>query len=91
MDPTEVRKDWIMTNTIETFEDAVNVFLANADWLTDEDAPMVASLVIMAKQLDKRFSAATMAQFGLSYRFLAKRRPDNESTKDPLEALLNAE
>jgi len=78
-------------NSIETFEDAVNAFLADATWLDDADAPMVASLVIMAKKLDSRFSAATMAQFGLAYRFLAKRAPESEGIKDPLEALLDRE
>lgn len=77
---------------METFEEATHAFLIAAkEWLTDEDAPMTASLVIMAKQLDKRFSAATMAQYGLSYRYLAKRRPAGENVIDPLEALLNAE
>lgn len=76
---------------MDTFTEAVDTFLASADWLGDDDAPMVASLRIMAAQLDKRFSAATMAQFGLSYRFLAKKAPQGEDTKDPLEALLNNE
>ena len=76
---------------MDTFTEAVDTFLAAADYLTEEDAPMIASLKIMARQLDKRFSAATMAQFGLSYRFLAKKAPKEDGVKDPLEALLNAE
>ena len=77
---------------MDTFEEATNAFLIAAkDWLTDEDEPMATSLIIMARQLDRRFSAATMAQYGLSYRYLAKRRPEDTETKDPLEALLDRE
>lgn len=79
-------------DSIQTFEDAVNAFLVSADdWLSADDAPMVASLVIMARQLDKRFSAATMAQFGLSFRYLAKKAPQDNEVVDPLERLLNGE
>ena len=74
-----------------TFTEAVEKFLAEASWLSGADAPMVASLQIMAAQLDKRFSAATMAQFGLSFRYLAKKAPADEGTKDPLERLLDNE
>jgi len=75
----------------DTYTEAVEAFLKNADWLGDEEAPMVTSLIVMARQLDKRFSAATMAQFGLSYRFLAKKAPQGDDVRDPLEALLGYE
>ena len=81
----------IIPKGCDSFEESVQIFLNSAHWLTEEDEPMTTSLLIMARQLDKRFSAATMAQFGLSYRFLAKRRPTDERTTDPLELLLGAE
>ena len=77
---------------MNTFEEAVETFLiASKEWLQDVDAPAVVGLQIMARQLDKRFSAATAAQFNLAYRHLRKQAPDGEGDIDPLEALLNGE
>ena len=77
---------------METNEEALETFLiASKEWLKDEDAPAVMALRQMARQLDKRFSAATMAQYGLFLRALAKKAPTGEGDVDPLEALLNRE
>jgi len=74
---------------LDTFEEATHTFLIAAkEWLKDEDSPAVASLLIMARQLDKRFSAATVAQYNLTYRHLRKQAPDGSGDIDPLEALL---
>lgn len=75
----------------DTFTAATERFLEVADWLGDEDEPAVTSLKIMAAVMDKRFSAATMAQYGLVYRSLMKKRPDGTHEVDPLEALLERE
>lgn len=75
---------------MDTFVEATETFIeASKGWLTDEDAPAVASLRIMAKQLDKRFAAATAAQYNLAYRHLRKQAPDGAAAVDPLEALLD--
>lgn len=74
---------------METFTEAVDKFISSASWLTDEDAPMVAGLRIAGQMMDKKFSAATLAQFGLCYRTLMKKRPEAAGEEDELEALLN--
>lgn len=77
---------------MNTNVEALETFLIDSkEWLTDADAPAVMALKQMAAQLDKRFSAATMAQYGLFLRALAKKAPDSEGDVDPLEALLNRE
>ena len=77
---------------MNTNEEALETFLIDAkEWLTDADAPAVMALRQMAVQLDKRFSAATMAQYGLFLRALAKKAPEGEGDFDPLEALLTRE
>ena len=77
---------------MDTNEEALETFLIDSkEWLTDGDAPAIAALRQMARQLDKRFSAATMAQYGLFLRSLQKKAPSGEGDFDPLEALLNRE
>lgn len=70
-----------------TYTTATNKFLKSAaDWLTDEDAPAIESLKAMAKLLDKDFSPALQAQYGLTYRSLRKLAPakDNSEADDSL-------
>ena len=73
-----------------TFAEAVADFIAAATWLTEEHKPMVVALEKMAESLDKRLSAAMMAQFGLTYRFLIK-QAGGEVETDPLARLLDGE
>ena len=77
----------------DSFEEAVRLWIDSAkSWLAAEHEPGVTGLLICAKQLDKRFSAATMAQFGLMFRSLQKQNPNREgSERDPLEALLDGD
>ena len=66
----------------KTYAQAVRKFLKTADWLTDDDAPMVTGLINLAKELDnsERFHAQTYAQYGLTFRYLAKRKPVETET-----------
>lgn len=73
-----------MSQSVEEF------LTAASSWLTDEDSPAVASLRLMAAQLDTKFSAPTASAFGLVYRNLLKRKPGGSAEVDPLEALLRA-
>lgn len=78
--------------TLDSNVEALETFLIDSkEWLSDADAPAVMALKQMAAQLDKRFSAATMAQYGLFLRALAKKAPSAEGDIDPLEALLSRE
>ena len=77
--------------TAQSLTDATETFLADAEsWLTDADAPAVASLRMMAKALDAEYSAALSNSYGLTYRSLLKRQPAEVPEVDPLEALLAA-
>jgi len=64
-----------------TFRSAVNRFLRSAEWLSDDDAPAVTTLLQAARELDAAVKAgeglppALLAQFGLCYRSLLKQRP----------------
>jgi hypothetical protein len=73
------------------FANAVRKFKRDAaDWLTDEDAPAVIALEVMAAELDGgNLSPALLGQYGLAYRSLLKRKPVGDaSADDPLERAL---
>lgn len=72
-------------------EEATKAFLKQATWLDASHKPMTVGLLILAKELDKSFQAATFAQYGLTFRWLAKQAPAGEQITDPLEALLASE
>lgn len=75
-----------------THTEAVDAFLASADWLTVEDLPAVTALKTIAMELDTGpFQAAIMSQYGLHYRALLKRRPPDAPQGDELEDLFGAE
>ena len=76
---------------MKSFTQSVEDFLTAADYLTAEDAPMIVALQQTAKQLDLKYSPAALAQFGLTFRYLAKRQPQESPSVDPLEALLTRE
>lgn len=60
-----------------TYSEAMQRFLTAADdWLSDDDLPAIVTLVQLAEQLDTGGAApAVVAQFGLAYRNLLKRKP----------------
>lgn len=74
-----------------TYVAAVNKFVKSArEWLTEEDEPAVTGLIMLARQLDEEFLAATYAQYGLTYRSLLKRKPSEDAGEsDPLDDLLD--
>jgi hypothetical protein len=71
-----------------TFTAATLEFIHSATWLTDEDNPAIVSLIAMARELDDRLNPPLVAQYGLTYRNLLKRKPGNEDAPDELGKLL---
>jgi hypothetical protein len=71
-----------------TFMAATLEFIHSATWLTDEDNPAIVSLIAMARELDDRLNPPLVAQYGLTYRNLLKRKPGNEDAPDELGKLL---
>lgn len=72
------------------FTEAINKFIASADWLQDEDAVAVVSLQAMAEELDEatKLNPPLVAQFGLAYRNLLKKKPSGNVDVDPLAELI---
>lgn len=72
-----------------TFTEAVDLYLSHADYLTDEDMPMITALVLAAEQLDANgISTRLLSDYGIAYRTLSKRRGDVEGPVDDKEAFL---
>jgi hypothetical protein len=79
------------TNPVKTFTKAVEEFLKDAEsWVSPEDFPAVVALQHMAAQLDKEITGPILAQYGLAYRNLLKRKPATAPVEDELQRLLNA-
>lgn len=72
---------------MRTHTEAVETFLASANWLTDADEPSVALLRTAAAELDAEWKAATAQQFGLAHRYLMNRKPAEESPTEQDEDL----
>ena len=72
------------------FTQAIETFIKSSTWLEDEDAVAVISLQAMAAQLDSddKLNPPLVAQFGLTYRNLLKKKPVISDDVDPLEGLL---
>lgn len=74
---------------IKTFTEAVEAYLANADYLTDDDLPMVTALRQAARELDSSgVQAALLNVFGVTYRTLQKRRGIDNGPVSEAEAFL---
>jgi hypothetical protein len=76
---------------VQTFNEAVETFLAEAEWLdAKEHAPMIAGLWACADALDETFRAATLTEMNKTYKYLLELKPEVkvEETVDELEALL---
>lgn len=76
----------------DTFEDAVQTFFDEADWLSDTELPAMTSLMKSAQALDTgtRMSATLLAEYGKVYRYLRGLKPASpvEEEVDDLEAEL---
>jgi hypothetical protein len=71
-----------------TFSESIDMFLAKADWLGDDDLPAIVALKAMAAELDQGINPPLVAQFGLTYRNLLKRKPVVAEELDELAKLL---
>lgn len=71
-----------------TFTETTHKFIAQADWLTVEDEPAIAALLAMADELDRNLNPPLVAQYGLTYRNLLKRKPSAPEQVDELARLL---
>lgn len=78
---------------MKTFTESVETFLTDAaEWLTDEDSPAVVFLQQTAAQLDVKMTPALLSQYGLMYRSLLKKKPEQVEHEDELaKALAEAE
>lgn len=70
------------------FMDETLKFISAATWLRDEDGPAVMALLAMADELDKKINPPLIAQYGLTYRNLLKRKPEETESLDELGRLL---
>ena len=79
-----------MTDSTESsMIEATSAMIAAAQsWLTPLDAPAVAQLRILARQLDAEPTAALATSYGTAYRALIKRAPAQTAT-DELGGLLD--
>lgn len=75
---------------VTTFTEAVETFLANADWLSESEAPAVTALQLMAKHLDDTMTAAMITQYNQTYRYLRALKPADTEPEDELEKLLDS-
>ena len=70
--------------------EATEAMIAEAvGWLTPLDAPAVAQLRILAKQLDAEPTAALATSYGTAYRALRKLAPAKTGDPDKLGNLLD--
>lgn len=70
---------------MQTFAEAVQTFLIEADWLTKAEEPQTVALVRMAEKLDERITATMLAEFRQTFRYLRDLKPEErgETKKDP--------
>lgn len=73
-----------------TFTTAVRKFKKSAEaWLSDEDLPAIVALEKAAESLDEEITPALLAQYGLIYRSLLKKKPAASGEEvDPLDDLI---
>jgi hypothetical protein len=71
-----------------TFTESTGRFLAAATWLTEDDQPAVVTLMALAAELDVNLNPPLVAQYGLTYRNLLKRKPTIAEEVDELAKLL---
>lgn len=77
-------------DTDKSFSEAVEVYLSQADYLGDDDLPLVIALKQAAAALDADgVQAALLNTFGVTYRALAKRKGGQEGTQNEAEAFLD--
>lgn len=76
-------------NTESTFTEAVDTYLTQADYLTDDDLPAIIALKKAAKELDANgVQAALLNTFGVTLRSLQKRKHAESGEPDEAERFL---
>jgi hypothetical protein len=73
---------------MQTFSESTQIFIDRATWLTEDDAPAVVTLLALAAELDANLNPPLVAQYGLTYRNLLKRKPVEIEEVDELAKLL---
>ena len=73
---------------MKTYSKAVEEWLEQADWITEEHGPAVTGLQQVAAFLDTGFNAQAFSQYGVLFRWLMKQAPSGEED-DGLEDLLD--
>ena len=70
---------------MQTFSEAVQTFLIEADWLTKAEEPQTVALVRMAEKLDERITATMLSEFRQTFRYLRDLKPveQTKTTEDP--------
>lgn len=68
-----------MNKASDTFEDAVQVFFDENDWLSSSELPAMTSLMKAAQALDagSRISATLLAEYGKVFRYLRNLKPES--------------
>lgn len=76
-------------DTNKTFSEAVDTYLSQADYLTDDDLPAIIALKEAARELDTTgVQAALLNTFGVTLRSLQKRKQNDTGIADEAEAFL---
>lgn len=71
------------------FTQAVEKFLGNAPYLSDEHLPSIVSLQAIAEELDSgKVTPAMLAQFGLTHRALLKANPETAAHDDEVDQII---
>lgn len=76
---------------IQTFSEAVTAYLSHADYLTDDDQPLVVALVKVAEELDTNGVTAPLVNvFTVTMRGLQKKAGRTEGESDPAKDFLDS-
>lgn len=75
---------------MDAFKNATEAYIKQADYLGDDDLPMVIALQEAAKELDSSgVQASLLNQYRLIFQNLREKANGDSNEVDPLEALLN--
>lgn len=74
----------------QTLKQALNKFVKASPWLTDEDAPALTMLRLIAEQIDAgKGNASLFGQYGQAYRALVARAPKGPAEdRDELDDII---
>jgi len=78
------------TGNHDSMEAAVRRYLAAVDWSKAEEEPLEKALLMLARQLDTKYVAATMAQFIQTFAQVTKSRPYTGGPERSVERMLKS-